>query len=574
MRVDVEDTVTGGRIVRRTLTRNVRRVSVGTLLICIHQLAETAVPITLGWIIDSAITSGDPTWFAVSILGLAALFLCLTTAYQFGMRSLNVALQHEAHRIRMEVTGRILDPRGLDTSLRGGELLTISSTDAEQSAWFLDLFPRIAAAATAVVATAVALMIIDVPLGLAIFIGTPIFVAVLQLVAPRVTRRAAEQQRTVAEATALATDLVSGHRSIEGIGAETEAATRYRRASAKALGAALLTARSLATQLGITTGVSAVVAATVAGLAGYFALVGRITVGELIAVVGLAQFLIEPLGVLSSIPAVVARARASADRVALVLGADRILDHGTEHIMGQRLDLAFRGVAHRSLQAIDLDIASGEIVAILAYGPEDAESIVAVLSGQVSPADIAGDVLLAGIPTRDIDLAHVRASIVVEPHVSDLFADTVKNNITAGRGHTDRDLDGALRASGADQIVASHADGLEQRLTERGANLSGGQRQRIALARALFAEPPVLVLHEPTTAVDSVTEHAVARGIATLRHGPTVRTPKTTIIVTTSPALLSVADRVVVLRDGRIAADAPHSVLLELADDYAEAVLR
>ncbi|MEH6792927.1 MAG: ABC transporter ATP-binding protein [Rhodococcus sp. (in: high G+C Gram-positive bacteria)] len=566
--------MTGVRIVRRTLTRNVRRVSIGTVLICIHQLAETAVPITLGWIIDSAITSGDIPWFVVSVLGLAALFLCLTTAYQFGMRFLNVALQHEAHRIRMEVTGRILDPRGLDTTLRGGELLTISSTDAEQSAWFLDLFPRIAAAATAVIATAVALMVIDVPLGLAIFVGTPVFVAVLQLVAPRVTRRAAEQQRTVAEATALATDLVSGHRSIEGIGAETEAATRYRRASTKALRAALLTARSLATQLGITTGVSAVVAATVAGLAGYFALTGRISVGELIAVVGLAQFLIEPLGVLSSTPAIIARARASADRVALVLGAERILNHGTERVTGQRLDLAFRGVAHRSLQGLDLDIGSGEIVAILAYGPEDAESIVAVLSGQESPADIAGDVLLAGTPTRDIELSEVRRSIVVEPHVSDLFADTVKNNITAGRGHTDHNLTQALRASGADQIVATHTDGLEQRLTERGANLSGGQQQRIALARALFAEPPVLVLHEPTTAVDSVTEHAVARGIATLRHGPAVQTPKTTIIVTSSPALLSVAHRVVVLRDGRIAADAPHSVLLERADDYAEAVLR
>ncbi|MFI8566222.1 ABC transporter ATP-binding protein [Rhodococcus sp. NPDC078407] len=566
--------MTGGRIVRRTLTRNKRKVSIGTVLICIHQLAETAVPITLGWIIDSAIASGDVPWFVGSILALAALFLCLTTAYQFGMRFLNVALQHEAHRIRMEVTGRILDPRGLDTTLRSGELLTISSTDAEQSAWFLDLFPRIAAATTAVVATAVALMVIDVPLGLAIFVGTPIFVAVLQLVAPRVTRRAAEQQRTVAEATALATDLVSGHRSIEGIGAETEAATRYRRASKTALDAALQTARSLATQLGITTGVSAVVAATVAGLAGYFALTGRISVGELIAVVGLAQFLIEPLGVLSSTPAIIARARASADRVALVLGAGRILNHGTQRITGQRLDLGFRGVAHRSLQGIDLDISAGEIVGILAHAPEDAESIVAVLSGQVSPADIAGDVLLAGTPTRDIELAEVRAAIVVEPHVSDLFADTVKNNITAGRGHTDHTLAEALRASGAEQIISSHADGLEQRLTERGANLSGGQRQRIALARALFAEPPVLVLHEPTTAVDSVTEHAVARGIAALRHGPNVQSSKTTIIVTSSPALLSVADRVVVLRDGRIVADATHSVLLERADDYAEAVLR
>jgi len=121
-------------------------------------------------------------------------------------------------------------------------------------------------------------------------------------------------------------------------------------------------------------------------------------------------------------------------------------------------------------------------------------------------------------------------------------------------------------------VIDAHPDGLDHAIAERGSALSGGQRQRLALARALLAEPRLLVLHDPTTAVDAVTEHAIARGIRDLRHRP--GSTLGTLIVTTSPALLAVTDRVVVLRDGEIVATGTHASLAAVDPGYRAAVLR
>jgi putative ABC transport system ATP-binding protein len=163
--------------------------------------------------------------------------------------------------------------------------------------------------------------------------------------------------------------------------------------------------------------------------------------------------------------------------------------------------------------------------------------------------------------------------LLVEPHNTDIFTGTVGSNIVIDDDPSDATfLDSVLRASAADDVVNAHAGGLHTEVSERGASLSGGQRQRVALARALHAQPPVLVLHDPTTAVDSVTEHAVARGLSTLRHGPG-RT-FTTVLVTCSPILLATVDRVLVIDGGVVRAAGTHDELVERDGEYRRAVLR
>ncbi|SEC48225.1 ABC transporter ATP-binding protein [Rhodococcus koreensis] len=565
---------TGGTaILRRTLVRNRGRLGIGTVLVCLHQVAETLVPISIGVIVDRAVATGDVFALTVWLCALALLFLVLTAAWRYGARFIVVAMQNEAHQLRMEVAHRILDPRGVRTELRAGELLSVSTSDADRAAWIADITPRAAAALTAAIGSAIALLLIDVPLGLAVLIGTPVILGLLQLAAPLITRRATDQQAAVARASAMATDLVSGLRPLRGIGAEVSASRRYRAASRDALGATLHTAKSSAVFAGVSMTVSALLAVGVAGFAGWFALEGRITIGELITVVGLSQFFIEPLGVLAGLPGFLALARASADRLALVLDAEPLLPAGA----GRTLDgseLSLTGVSYRSLSGLDLRVTPGELLGVVAYRPQDAEALAALLSGQVPPDRYDGELTVGGVRLSDADLSHARRTLLVEPHNGDLFSGTVASNVTAGRpGATASEVHAALSASAAVDVVEAHPEGLDHEVADRGSSLSGGQRQRVALARALVAQSPVMVLHDPTTAVDAVTEHAIAGGIADLRHrGSPDR--QTTILITSSPALLSVTDRVVVLDDGTVAGEGTHSQLATENANYRQAVLR
>ncbi|NLE78075.1 MAG: ABC transporter ATP-binding protein [Rhodococcus sp.] len=546
----------------------------GTALVSVHQLAETMVPISIGVIIDRAVVTGDTSALLVSVAALALLFVVLTSAWRMGARFTVRAMQSEAHALRVEVARRILDPRGVRTDLRSGELLTVSTSDADQASWLCDVVARGAAALTAAAASAVALLVIDVQLGLAVLIGTPVILGLLQLSAPLITRRAADQQSAIARVSAMATDLVSGLRPLRGIGAESAASARYRDASGQALGATLRTAKSTGVYTGVAMTVSALLSVAVAALGGWFALEGRITIGELITVVGLSQFFIEPLGMLASMPGVIAVCRGSADRLALVLDADPLLPAGTGAQPASN-EVTLRDVHHRSLQGLDLSAAPGELLGVLAYRPQDAEALVAVLSSQIPSDTYSGDVLVGGTRLEDVGLVHARRTVLVEPHNADLFAGSIRENVTAAnRQAPDEHVETVLEASAVGDVVAAHPAGLDHEVTDRGASLSGGQRQRVALARSLVAGSPVLVLHDPTTAVDAVTEQTIADGIADVRHRGATAGTQTTVLVTSSPALLSVTDRVVVIDDGIVVAEGTHAGLVESDENYRKAVLR
>ncbi|MDV6230496.1 MULTISPECIES: ABC transporter ATP-binding protein [Rhodococcus] len=569
--VEEPSPATGSAILRRTVQRHRARLIVSSLLFGVHQLCETMVPVAIGLIVSRAIDTGDVTAMSVSLVGLAALFVTLSYAWRIGARIIVVAIEREAHLVRVEVAGRVLDPRGVRTELSAGELLTVSTSDAEKESWILDLIARVFASAVAVVASAVALLIIDVPLGLAVVIGTPVILVALQRLAPLLTRAATAQQAQIAGVSGMATDLVSGVRPLRGIGAENAATERFVTSSRTALAATLKLARANNVYQGLSATVNALLAVGIAGTAGWFALQGRISVGELITVIGLAQFVIEPLTGLARIPGVVAMVRGSADRLALVLGAEHVLPQ-SESAVPAGTDLGIDGVRFRSLDGLTFRAEPGEMLGVVAYRPQDGEALAALLSGQISDADYTGSVRVGGIPAGEIDLRRSRETVLVEPHLTDLFAGTVRSNVTAGRERPDAELDRVLQASAATDVVELHEAGLDHAVTDRGASLSGGQRQRVALARALSVDAPVLVLHDPTTAVDAVTEHAIARGIAELRH--TERSSQTTILITTSPALLSVTHRVLVVDDGRVVAEGTHHDLASSDAQYKDAVLR
>ncbi|MEU7854213.1 ABC transporter ATP-binding protein [Nonomuraea sp. NPDC049141] len=571
------------------MTRNRRRLGLGTGLISLHQVCESLVPIFIGVIVDRAIGPGDGGALVLWVAALGVLFGVLTTVYRFGARQLMLAIAVEAHTLRVEVATKIMHPRGIRTDQRAGDLLTVSTTDTDNTSYLLDYVPRVAGAVTATVVSAVALLVIDVRLGLAVLVGTPVVLLALQAGTPLITKRVAEQQERAAEATSLATDLVSGLRPLRGIGAEEAAAQRYREVSGRSLRAIVRAARTQGVYVAASTVCGALLACGIAILAGWFALNGRISAGELITVIGLAQFLMEPIGLLAIVPSWVAEARASADRVAVVLDADPLVPEGVEELAPDGApELEVRALKYGTLDGVDLIVRPGEFVGVAAHRAADGEALVKILSGRVAPAEYDGQILVGDRQLARVRLAQLRRTMLVEPHHTDLFTGTIRDNVTAGAPPMDLTEDpperqagspaevlaGVLAASAADQVLSAHPDGLEHLVTERGASLSGGQRQRVALARALMARPPILVLHDPTTAVDAVTEHAIAQGVRALRHPLDETGPFTTVVITSSPAMLAVTDRVVVIDDGRVVAEGAHAELAATDRNYNRAVLR
>lgn len=249
-------------------------------------------------------------------------------------------------------------------------------------------------------------------------------------------------------------------------------------------------------------------------------------------------------------------ARAAAQRVLEVLqvprrvtGAGPPLDAPTP----PRLEL--RGASLGDLRDLHVTVEPGETVGIVTDGTsaqllEDALGLVRPLDG--------GELVVGGRPVGTVDEDELRRVVLVAPHRADLFDGSVLENIEPrGEPRAASPLAlAAIEAAACADIIETLPAGLSSRVGEGGVMLSGGQRQRVALAKAFAAAPPVLVLHEPTTAVDSVTESVIASRLRGVRAGGS------TLVITTSPMLLAAADRVVWVRTGHAARQGRHADLM------------
>jgi putative ABC transport system ATP-binding protein len=565
---------TASKLLARSLRRHRARVLGAVVGFCGHQTCETLVPVAIGLVIDRAVVTADVSNLLIGVVGILVLFNVLMFSWRLGGVLSFGAMQRETHTLRVELASRVLDPRGARTGKPMGEVLSVATSDAMRTATILRVGPSFVAACCALVVAAGVLLSIDVALGVVVLVGAPALVALVQVMGPWLTHRNVVQQEATGATTALATDLVRGGRALRGVGAEANAVERYRLSSQRTLLATIAAARTGGVYQAATTLASGLFLAIVAGLSGWFAINGRISVGELITIVGLAQFLGEPVRGLGELGQALAIARSSAGRVVSVLTAPSVNDGGAQHVVGTG-GLRVERASYRGLHDIDLSIAPGELVGILAYQPADADALLDLLAGRVSSEDHTGRVLVDGIPLDEADLGDARAAVLVEQHDVALFAGSIRSNVLAGVTGTpsEAELTEALLACAGDDVVGAHPDGLERDITDRGRSLSGGQRQRLGLVRALLARPPVLVLHDPTTAVDAVTEETIAAGLVRFRHGPG-ESGGATVVVTSSPAILGLADRVLVVDGGRVIRESTHADLAHDDERYREQVLR
>ncbi|WP_020668479.1 ABC transporter ATP-binding protein [Amycolatopsis nigrescens] len=554
-----------GGVLRGAISGQRRQVVLASVLAAGHQGGEALVPVVIGLVIDSAVATGSAADLVRWLIVLAAVFAMLSFSYRFGARAAERAAERAAHELRVRLSERVLDARGgAETGHLPGALVNIATGDAKRVGGVNGVLPFGIAGLTGLLVSAIALLRMSVPLGLLVLLGTPPLLYLAHLIGKPLERRSGVEQERAAHASGIAADLVSGLRVLKGIGAESAAVSRYRRTSRDSLAATLRSARAQSWHDGAILALTGVFIAIVALVGGRLAASGAISVGDLVAAVGLAQFLIGPFHIFAYANGELAQGRASAARIADVLAAEPAVRPGDGELPSSILGrVRLSGVSHGILRDVRLEVAPGELVGVVATDPAGATDLLACLGREADPG--SGAVELDGVNLSTVDPNVVRGAILVAAHDADLFEGTLLENVSAAANGSN--VHRAMAAATADEVAETLPHGEETRLTERGRSLSGGQRQRVALARALAANPPVLLVHDPTTAVDTVTEARIAAEIADLRRD------RTTIMVTTSPALLAVTDRVLVLDGGHLTAEGKHADLVHDNASYRAAVL-
>ena len=545
IRVDAD--TTPKTLVIRTIFGAGKYTLPGMILMVGHFVGEALVPVVMGLAIDRAVSTGDVGSLIAWVVALAAVFLLLSHTWRFGERLTMYAHGLVEHQFRMRVTDRLLDPRGMAGPARlPGVSLNIATSDVMRlsSAVFIAVFP-IGELAAVIVAGAV-LLFISWPLGLAILLGAPTLLWILDLAGGPLRARTEHEQELAGDAAGTAADLVAGLRIVKGLGAEPEAGRRYRVASSRARVGAIRAAGSQGTYIGVMQMVSALFVVGVGIAAGLMAVEGQISFGELITVVGLTQFVMGPLNALgTNFGALWNSAVPCAKRVLSVLQAESAIESGS--VRNAEGPLSFDDMTAGPVAGLTLELPPAGLVAIVC-APEETEALVAVLARKKAPE--SGVVRLGDVDLFDLGHDVVHQLVRAVPHSADLFEGSVLDNIEAGVDDDAADRDSrvtrAIFAAACDDVVEVLPAGLDTPVGEAGRMLSGGQRQRVGLARALAAESKVLILNDPTTAVDSVTEATVARRLHLTREG------LSTVVFTNSPAFLEAAEHVVIISGGSL----------------------
>ncbi|MGA5068595.1 ABC transporter transmembrane domain-containing protein [Streptomyces exfoliatus] len=458
----------------------------------------------------------------------------------------------------------------LTRRVAAGEVVAVSTGDVEKIGWFVEALSRFLAGAVVLVVICAGLLFYEPALGVVVAVGIPVLALSVLPLLPRATRRADIQREKAGKATELASDTVAGLRVLRGIGGEDLFLGRYRAASQEVRKAAVRSARMWALISATQVVLPGILLIVVVAYGTRLASEGRITVGALVTVYSAVALTYHPLRNFEEIAMAFSFSRPSAKRAARVLALART----TTTTAARDEDRKATGDLYDPLTG--LRAPAGLLTAVVCGDPDVAGRLADRLGGHpAEPDERHTSVLLGGVPLDELPLATARTVVLVQDKDPVLLSGTLRELLDVPSSGAVQPEDALAAAQCGDVLdalaqasVDTEGDPMRTRITERGRSLSGGQRQRLALARSLVTDPEVLVLDEPTSAVDSHTESRVADGIARLRAGGT------TVVLASSPLLLDRADRVVLVDDGQAVAVGTHRELLAREPRYRAVVTR
>jgi ATP-binding cassette, subfamily B, multidrug efflux pump len=413
------------------------------------------------------------------------------------------------------------------------------------------------------------MMLLDLPLALVTLASVPVVLISMGLLGRQMRRTYWDVQQALAEVNTGVEQGVSGMRVVQSLSRESFTLEQFQDLSLRNMRANLRAATLFAAVFPTMTITNALGLALVLGYGGTRVAEGTITIGVLLAFIGYVQRFFGPLRELSLVYSTFQSAAASLDRIGDYMGREPAVPEpadprrpagGFEGAFALE-NVTFEYGEEPVLRDLSLEVAAGETVALV--GPTGAgKSTIARLLARLYEVD-EGIVQVDGIDVRDISSSDLRRLITIVPQDVFLFADTIRDNIRYGNpGAGDAAVDAAARRAQAHPFIIELPRGYESQVGELGAMLSGGQKQLVAFARALLADPKILVLDEATANVDAYTEALIQQAMDEIRRD------RTTVIIAHRFSTLRKADRIVVLEDGRIVGQGSHEDLIESNPSY------
>jgi ABC-type multidrug transport system fused ATPase/permease subunit len=530
-----------------------RRVAWGAFLGCCWMVGLTLPPYLLSRAIDEGLGSGRRdvvVWWAVVLVVVGALIAWIAILRH---RTMTWVRADAAYRTVSVITDQAVKLGAtLAHRTRAGEIVAIGVGDAWTIGRSLTVTGPGVGAVLAYVVIAVLLLQVSIPLAVVVLTGVTVLALILGPALGRLQKVGTTYRSQQGALTGRVIDIIAGLSVLNGLGGKDVYAKRFRDESQdlRDQGYRVGAVTSLIQAVGL--GLPTLFLAVVVWLAARLAVEGTITVGELVAVYGYVAVLVVPVTSFIEGAVDVSRALVAARRVVAFLALSR--DGGATNAVpedGELLD-----------SVSGLRVAAGEFTAVATARQADAVALVDRLGGYASGATLNGQ------PLTDLDRAALRERVLVADNDAALFSGPLEE-VVSGAGDVDRPrVVEALHTAAAEDVVLGLQGGLTATMDRDGRNVSGGQRQRVRLARAVMADPDVLLAVDPTSAVDAATENTIVQRLKQTRRG------RTTLVTSTSALLLAHADQVHLLAGDRVLASGTHASLLRDQPAYAALVFR
>ncbi len=456
-----------------------------------------------------------------------------------------------------------------------GQLMSRATVDLQSVRFFLGYgLIFIAQSLLTILLAAVAMFALRPGLAAISLAPVPFVVVIANLYGRKSRPAMQEAQQRIAELTAETEENVSGVRVVKAFAQEKRQLKRFEHSVQRVFEQQVYATRIQAFYGPLISFLPNLGLGAILLVGGREVIHGSLSVGAFTAFYAYLLMLISPMRTLGYMLGAAQRSTASGARIFEILdrephietppGASPLPD-GDGHVSLRGVRLTFDGGATPALRDVDLDVPGGQTVAVVGAMGSGKSALVSLLPRLYDVT--TGSVSIDGADVRSVELESLRRELAVVTDDPFLFSATVHDNIAYARADATREeVVAAAFAAQADGFIARLPDGYETRIGERGLTLSGGQRQRIAIARAILANPRILILDDATSSVDASTEQEIKLALEEIMSG------RTTFIIAHRLSTIALAQRIVVLEQGRLVADGTHDELLETSDLYREIV--